>query len=84
MIATKSGHGHLLGGSAAVQAVIGLRALAEQLAPPILNYLGPDPSCSLDLVLGQARPITSTHLLVNAFAFGGLNCCLGFVNGRSR
>lgn len=78
VIATKSGHGHLLGGSAAVQAVIGLRALAEQLAPPILNYLGPDPSCSLDLVLGQARPITSTHLLVNAFAFGGLNCCLAF------
>jgi nodulation protein E len=78
VIATKSAHGHLMGGTAALQAAIGLHCLAEQLAPPVLNYLGPDPSCELDLVLGRARPITSTHLLVNAFAFGGLNACLAF------
>jgi nodulation protein E len=78
VIATKSAHGHLLGGSAALQAVIGMRALTEQLAPPILNYLAPDPSCDLDLVLGRARPISSDFLVVNAFAFGGLNACLAF------
>ena len=81
VIATKSAHGHLIGGSAALQAVIGLKALGERLAPPILNYLAPDPSCSLDLVLDRARPISSTHLVVNAFAFGGLNACLAFAHG---
>jgi len=78
VIATKSGHGHLIGGSAALQAVIGLQSLAEQLAPPILNYLGPDPACALDLVLERARSVVCSHLLVNAFAFGGLNACLAF------
>jgi nodulation protein E len=79
VIATKSAHGHVIGASAAVQAVIGLKALAEGLAPPILGYLGPDDECAgLDLVLGGARPIKARSLLVNAFAFGGLNASLAF------
>jgi nodulation protein E len=79
VIATKSAHGHVIGASPAVQAVIALKGLAEGLAPPILGYLGPDEDCAgLDLVLGQARPIKARSLLVNAFAFGGLNCCLAF------
>jgi nodulation protein E len=78
VIATKSSHGHLIGGSAALQAVLGLRALADQAAPPILNFLGPDPECELDLVLGEARPIRADALIVNAFAFGGLNVTLAF------
>jgi nodulation protein E len=79
VIATKSAHGHVIGASPAVQAVIGLKAIIEGLAPPILGYLGPDADCAgLDLVLGEARPIRAKSLLVNAFAFGGLNCCLAF------
>ena len=79
VIATKSAHGHVIGASAAVQAVIGIRAITEGLAPPILNYTEPDEDCAgLDLVLGKARPITARSLLVNAFAFGGLNCSLAF------
>jgi nodulation protein E len=78
VIATKSAHGHLIGASTAIQTVIGLKALEAQIAPPILNYLGPDPECELNLVLGEARAVTSTHLLVNSFAFGGLNTALAF------
>jgi nodulation protein E len=78
VIATKSAHGHLIGASTALQAVIGLMALDAKLAPPVLNYLGPDPDCQLNLVLGQARPIESQYLLVNSFAFGGLNTALVF------
>jgi nodulation protein E len=78
VIASKSAHGHLIGGSAALQAVIGLRALAEGLAPPVLNFTTPDPACPLDLVLGEARPIAARLLMQNAFAFGGLNVCLVF------
>ncbi len=78
VIATKGNHGHLIGGSAALQAVIALQGLREGLAPPILNHLGADPGFELDLVLGEARPITADRLLVNAFAFGGLNVSLAF------
>ncbi len=78
VIATKSAHGHVIGASAALQAVIAIRALEMGLAPPILNYLGPDPECDVNLVLGEARTITTKALLVNAFAFGGLNVSLAF------
>lgn len=78
VIATKSAHGHLIGASTALQTVIGLMALEAGLAPPVLNYLGADPDCAINLVLEEARPIASTHLLVNSFAFGGLNTALLF------
>lgn len=78
VIATKSAHGHLIGASTAVQTAIGLCALRDGLAPPILNYLGADPECDLDLVLETPRPIASRTLLVNAFAFGGLNASVVF------
>ncbi|HUO11181.1 MAG TPA: beta-ketoacyl-[acyl-carrier-protein] synthase family protein [Caulobacteraceae bacterium] len=78
VIATKSAHGHLIGGSAALQAVIGLKALQAGFAPPILNYLGRDEEIDLNLVLGEARPITARSMLANAFAFGGLNVSLAF------
>ena len=82
VIATKSAHGHLIGAAMAVQAVIGLIALAEGLAPPILNWLGADPDCDLNLVTGAARPIDAEALLLNAFAFGGLNTSLVFRRWR--
>ncbi|MGI9168631.1 MAG: beta-ketoacyl-[acyl-carrier-protein] synthase family protein [Caulobacteraceae bacterium] len=78
VIASKCAHGHLIGASTAVQAVIALAALAERSAPPILNWLGPDPDCDLDLVLDRARPIEAEAALLNAFAFGGLNTALVF------
>jgi nodulation protein E len=78
VIATKSAHGHAVGGSGALQAVLGLRALAEGLAPPIQNFTGRDPACDLDLVVGAPRVIGSKLLLQNAFAFGGLNVALVF------
>jgi nodulation protein E len=78
VIATKSAHGHLIGGSAALQTVIALRSLAEGIAPPIQNYLGADPECALNLVVDQARPIEARKALLNAFAFGGLNVAMAF------
>jgi len=78
VIATKSSHGHLIGASTAVQATLALRALALGVAPPVLNYLGPDPECDLDLVLGTARDIACDALLVNSFSFGGLNSSIVF------
>ena len=78
VIATKSAHGHLIGASSAVQSALAIRALEEGMAPPILNYLGLDSECALNLVLGEARPILARSALVNSFAFGGLNASLVF------
>ncbi|MHB8528002.1 MAG: beta-ketoacyl-[acyl-carrier-protein] synthase family protein [Caulobacteraceae bacterium] len=78
VIATKSAHGHLIGAASVVQGVIGLQALSAGLAPPILGWLGADPECDLDLVVGTARAIQAEFLLLNAFAFGGLNTALVF------
>ena len=69
------------GASAALQAVIALEAMRVGRAPPILGYLGPDPECDLDLVLGEARPIDAKTMLLNAFAFGGLNASLVIGSG---
>ena len=78
VIATKSAHGHLIGASTALQAVIALQAMNSGLAPPILGWLGPDPDCDVDLVLDTARAIDVHGILLNAFAFGGLNTSLVF------
>jgi nodulation protein E len=82
VIATKSAHGHLIGAATALQGVIGLQAMNAGLAPPILGWLGADPECDLDLVLGEARRIDVDALLLNAFAFGGLNTSLVFRRWR--
>lgn len=78
IIATKGAHGHLMGASTALQTVLGLCALERKRAPPILNFLGPEPECQLNLVTGAAQPISCKTLLVNSFAFGGLNTALVF------
>lgn len=79
VIATKSAHGHVIGGSAALQAVLGVKAITARLAPPILNFTARDDECDLDLVVGEARALNEGGVLLqNAFAFGGLNVSLVF------
>lgn len=76
LIATKSAHGHMVGATGAMEFLIGLLALREGVAPPILGWLGPDPECgALPLVLETER-IESDVLISNSFAFGGLNAVL--------
>ena len=76
VIATKSGHGHLLGGAGAIEFVLGVLAIQRGLAPKVLNYLGPDPACDLPLALWDVTPIDFPALISNSFAFGGLNSVL--------
>lgn len=75
VIATKSAHGHLIGASGALEFLIGLVALRQGLAPPVLNHLGPDPACAVPLALTPTL-IDHDHLVSNSFAFGGLNAVL--------
>jgi nodulation protein E len=73
IIATKSAHGHLIGATGALEFVLGLKALMEKIAPPILNYDGVDPECSLPLVVDTPESVMTDVLVSNTFAFGGLN-----------
>jgi nodulation protein E len=75
VIATKSAHGHLIGATGALEFLLGMRALSEGLAPPVLNHLGLDPDCALPLAL-EAGEIGNEVLVSNSFAFGGLNAVL--------
>ncbi len=75
VIATKSSHAHLIGGSGALEFALGLMALKQGLAPPILNWTGPDADCTLPLALAPTS-IDYDVLVSNSFAFGGLNAVL--------
>jgi nodulation protein E len=75
VIATKSAHGHMLGATGAMELLVAIVALIEKMAPPILNYLGPDPECDVPLVL-KPEPIDCNVAVSSSFAFGGLNSVL--------
>lgn len=74
--ATKSMTGHALGGAGAIEAVATVMSLRDNVAPPTINYLGPDPECDLDYVPNEARDVKMTAAMSNSFAFGGLNAVL--------
>ena len=73
---TKSMTGHLLGGAGALEAVICIQALRENLIPPTTNLTQPDPACDLDCVPNQARAVEMQAALSNSFGFGGHNTSL--------
>ncbi len=75
---TKSLHGHVLGGTSAIEAVITAKALKEQLYPPTANYTEPDPECDIDVVPNKSRSGEMNYAMSNSFAFGGLNAVLVF------
>jgi nodulation protein E len=73
---TKSMHGHLIGGTGAVELLAVLLALREGIIAPTLGFLGRDPDCPLDVVANAARRSRVDAALTNAFSFGGLNAVL--------
>ena len=52
---TKSVLGHIFGAAGAVEALMCVRALADGVLPPTINYRNPDPACDLDYVPNEAR-----------------------------
>jgi nodulation protein E len=73
---TKSMHGHLIGGTSAVELLACLMALQEGVLAPTVNFSEPDPDCPLDVVPNEARAAQVDAVMSNAFAFGGLNAVL--------
>jgi 3-oxoacyl-(acyl-carrier-protein) synthase len=73
---TKSMTGHLLGAAGALEAVICVETLQDDMLPPTINYETPDPECDLDYVPNHARPATVQHIMSNSFGFGGHNASI--------
>lgn len=78
---TKSMHGHLIGGTGAVELLACVMALKDGIVAPTIGYEEPDPECALDVVPNEAREADVTYALSNAFAFGGLNAVLALKKG---
>jgi len=75
---TKSMTGHLLGGAGGLEAGITILALRDQILPPTINLMNPDPQCDLDYVPNVARKAPLNVALSNSFGFGGTNGSLIF------
>ena len=73
---TKSMHGHLIGGTSAVELLACLMALQEGVIAPTINHQAHDPDCVPDPVPNTARAAKVDIAMSNAFAFGGLNAVL--------
>jgi nodulation protein E len=73
---TKSMHGHLIGGTGAVELLACIMAVRDGIVAPTIGYDEPDPECALDVVPNEAREIKVDVALSNAFAFGGLNAVI--------
>jgi nodulation protein E len=73
---TKPIHGHALGASGGLELAVAISALREQIAPPTINFLEPDPRCPINAVPNVAQKCEINAIMSNSFAFGGINAVL--------
>jgi 3-oxoacyl-(acyl-carrier-protein) synthase len=73
---TKALHGHLVGASGALEAVVAVMALHQGIVPPTSHLDRPDPACDLDYVPNEARRVPLRAAMSNSFGFGGMNAVL--------
>ncbi len=75
---SKSMTGHLLGAAGAIEAIVCVKAIEENFAPPTINYETPDEACDLDYVPNVGRSMEIKYALSNSLGFGGHNAVLCF------
>jgi 3-oxoacyl-[acyl-carrier-protein] synthase II len=76
MSSTKSATGHLLGAAGAVEAIFGVLAIRDGVAPPTINLENPSVETPLDLAPLRAVRRDIDVVLSNSFGFGGTNASL--------
>jgi 3-oxoacyl-(acyl-carrier-protein) synthase len=73
---TKGLHGHALGATGTMETAICALALQRGHLPGTANLADKDPGCDLDVIPAGGRDQQVSHLLCNAFGFGGVNASL--------
>jgi beta-ketoacyl ACP synthase len=76
--APKAALGHSVGAVGAVESILTVLALRDQVIPPTLNLENLDPEIDLDVVAGKPRPGDYKYAINNSFGFGGHNVALAF------
>jgi len=75
---TKGYHGHALGASGAIEAVICMLAFEDAWLPSTVNLDDTDAACSLRHVPAGGIAHASSVVMSNSFGFGGINASLLF------
>jgi len=76
--APKSALGHSVGAVGALESVLTVLALRDQVIPPTLNLVNQDPEVDLDVVAGEPRAGNYQYAINNSFGFGGHNVAIAF------
>lgn len=76
--APKSALGHSIGASGALESVLTVLTLRDEIIPPTLNLDNQDPDVPLDIVAGEPRRGRIDYAINNSFGFGGHNTALAF------
>jgi beta-ketoacyl ACP synthase len=76
--APKGALGHSVGAVGAVESILTVLALRDQVIPPTLNLTNLDPEIDLDVVAGKPRTGDFQYAVNNSFGFGGHNVALTF------
>ncbi len=76
--APKSALGHSVGAVGAVESILTVLALRDQVIPPTLNLVNLDPEIDLDVVAGKPRTGNYQYAINNSFGFGGHNVAIAF------
>lgn len=77
--ANKSQIGHALGAAGAIETVLTVLSISNNMVPPILNLEHPSEGCEqLHYIRGQAKSAEVNVAISNSFGFGGTNVCLAF------
>ena len=75
---TKSMTGHLLGASGALEAVLSVLAIQNNIVPPTMNLQNADPECDLNYTPNKAKETDVNSVISNSFGFVGHNSSLVF------
>ena len=78
MSSTKSATGHLLGAAGAIEAIISILAIRDQVAPPTINLDNVAVETKIDLAPNAKRVRMIEIALSNSFGFGGTNASVLF------
>ncbi|WP_216903067.1 KasA/KasB family beta-ketoacyl-ACP synthase [Nocardia alni] len=76
--APKGALGHSIGAVGALEAILTVCTVRDQIVPPTLNFENPDEGVELDIVHSSSRKQDISYALSNSFGFGGHNVTLAF------